>query len=207
MPTVSPTAVHEPPPPRLSSGQTVGCTSDPISGRQSRPPPDPVLVDGEEEYEVEVVINSRMFVDGCSTSFNGRATAMNTTVGRMLRMYTPELVTEFTPLIPELHAKYVELILTTYLSNPLKTVVPGRHSLEGGDVRDRPFPTPTPSRSSNSGHGCTTPTPSRTCNSGRGCATPTPSTDHLLIVSLLRSLSLPTVQSFLTYTNIHSCHP
>jgi len=29
--------------------------------RRSRPPPDPVLVDGEEEYEVEVVINSRMF--------------------------------------------------------------------------------------------------------------------------------------------------
>jgi len=56
-----PTAVHEPPPPRLSSGQTVAAPPDPISGRQSRPPPDPVLVDGEEEYEVEVVINSRMF--------------------------------------------------------------------------------------------------------------------------------------------------
>jgi hypothetical protein len=34
---------------------------DPISGRWSRPPPDPILVDGEEEYEVEVVINSCMF--------------------------------------------------------------------------------------------------------------------------------------------------
>jgi len=34
---------------------------DPISGRRSRPPPDPVLVDGEEEYEVEAVINSRLF--------------------------------------------------------------------------------------------------------------------------------------------------
>jgi len=28
---------------------------DLISGRQSRPPPDPVLVDGEEEYEVGAV--------------------------------------------------------------------------------------------------------------------------------------------------------
>jgi len=46
-----------------------------------------------------------------------------------------KLVTEFYSTHPELHAKYVELILTTYLSNPLKTVVPGRHSLEGGDVR------------------------------------------------------------------------
>jgi hypothetical protein len=34
---------------------------DPIPGCQSYPPPDPVLVDGEEEYEVEAVINSRMF--------------------------------------------------------------------------------------------------------------------------------------------------
>jgi hypothetical protein len=34
---------------------------DPIPGRRSHPPPDPVLVDGEEEYEVEAVINSRMF--------------------------------------------------------------------------------------------------------------------------------------------------
>ena len=34
---------------------------DPIPGQQSRPPPDPVLVDGEEEYKVEAVINSRLF--------------------------------------------------------------------------------------------------------------------------------------------------
>jgi hypothetical protein len=33
---------------------------DPIPGRRSSPPPDPVLIDGEEEYEVEVVINSCM---------------------------------------------------------------------------------------------------------------------------------------------------
>ena len=34
---------------------------DLIPGHQSYPPPDLVLVDGEEEYEVEVVINSCMF--------------------------------------------------------------------------------------------------------------------------------------------------
>ena len=34
---------------------------DLIPGWQSRPPLDPILVDGEEEYEVEAVINSRMF--------------------------------------------------------------------------------------------------------------------------------------------------
>jgi hypothetical protein len=34
---------------------------DPIPRRRSSPPPDPVLIDGEEEYEVEAVINSCMF--------------------------------------------------------------------------------------------------------------------------------------------------
>ena len=34
---------------------------DLIPGWQSHPPPDPVLVDGEEEYEVEAVINSCLF--------------------------------------------------------------------------------------------------------------------------------------------------
>src|ERR1700720_764057 len=33
---------------------------DPIPGRQSKPPPDPILVDGEEHYEVEAILDSRM---------------------------------------------------------------------------------------------------------------------------------------------------
>ena len=35
--------------------------TDPIPEWQNHPPPDPILVDGEEEYEVEAVINSYMF--------------------------------------------------------------------------------------------------------------------------------------------------
>jgi hypothetical protein len=31
---------------------------DPIPGRQARPPPPPVLVKGNEEFEVEKVLNS-----------------------------------------------------------------------------------------------------------------------------------------------------
>ena len=34
---------------------------DPIAGRHSDPPPPPELVDGEEEYVVEKVLDSRMF--------------------------------------------------------------------------------------------------------------------------------------------------
>jgi hypothetical protein len=34
---------------------------DPIEGRQSRPPPPPVLVEGEEHYEVEQILDSRMY--------------------------------------------------------------------------------------------------------------------------------------------------
>jgi hypothetical protein len=35
--------------------------ADPILGQRSDPPPDPVLVDGEEHYEVEAILNSRVF--------------------------------------------------------------------------------------------------------------------------------------------------
>ena len=35
------------------------CPPDPISGRQRPPPPEPELIDGELEYEVEKILNSR----------------------------------------------------------------------------------------------------------------------------------------------------
>jgi hypothetical protein len=33
---------------------------DPILGRQLAPPPPPTLIDSEEEYEVEAILDSRM---------------------------------------------------------------------------------------------------------------------------------------------------
>jgi transposase InsO family protein len=35
--------------------------ADPIVGRESKPPPPPTLIEGEPEYEVEKILNSRMF--------------------------------------------------------------------------------------------------------------------------------------------------
>ena len=35
--------------------------ADPIPGWRSDPPPDPVLMDGEEHYEVEAILDSRVF--------------------------------------------------------------------------------------------------------------------------------------------------
>ena len=34
---------------------------DPIPGRHPKPPPPPVIVDGEQEWEVEEILNSRQF--------------------------------------------------------------------------------------------------------------------------------------------------
>jgi len=47
--------------PVFSVVKLMAAPPDPIPGHRSYPPPDPVLVEGEEEYEVEAVINSRMF--------------------------------------------------------------------------------------------------------------------------------------------------
>src|ERR1700690_997752 len=55
--------------------------SDPIPGRRAVPPPDPVLVDGEEEFEVEKVLNSRMHYNCLEYLVNGRVTTLDTTLG------------------------------------------------------------------------------------------------------------------------------
>jgi len=34
---------------------------DPIIGRQANPPPDPTVIEGELEYEVEKILDSQMF--------------------------------------------------------------------------------------------------------------------------------------------------
>ena len=96
--------------------------------------------------------------DDCSTLFIGKATAMSTIARKRLQMYIlRSWLKSFTPPTPEPHTKYAEPILTTYPSTPLQTIVPRRHSLEGGwckgtihfQLRLRTY---------YSDHGCATPT-------------------------------------------------
>jgi len=65
----------------------------------------------EEEYEVEAVINSRMFRGRLHTSFQWKGYSYeHNSWEDATDVHSPELISEFTPLIPELHARYVELI-------------------------------------------------------------------------------------------------
>jgi hypothetical protein len=71
--------------------------------------------------------------DDSSTSSDGKVTVMSTIAGKMLRMYTLQhWLRSFTLLTLGPLIKYTKLTLTTSLSNHLWTVMPGRHSLEGG---------------------------------------------------------------------------
>jgi len=125
--------IYEPPIPCLSSGQIDArtCGSDP--GRRSDPPPDPVLVDGEEHYEVEAVLDSRIFRGrlqyliqwkGYSYEHNSWENATD--------VRSPTLVAKFYSTHPGAPVKYAKLTLTTFLSDHPWTVTPSRRSLEGG---------------------------------------------------------------------------
>jgi hypothetical protein len=106
---------------------------DPIAGCRVNPPPDPVLVDGEEEYEVEEIMNSRFF--------NHKLQFLVAWKGYGQEEWS--WVTE-----KDLHA--LELVEAFYQKNPgaprriqcltqdfARLLVPRR----GGDVRGRPLDT------------------------------------------------------------------
>src|ERR1700676_3463668 len=92
--------------------------ADLIPGQQSNPPPDPILVDGEEHYEVEAVLDSRIFQGqlqyliqwkGYSYEHNSWENATD--------VRSPTLIANSTlpTLVPPI--KYAKLTLTTLLSN------------------------------------------------------------------------------------------
>ena len=55
---------------------------DPIVRRRRNPPLPPELVDGEEEYIVEEILNSRMFRRKCKIRAEGRGTGSGVKRGR-----------------------------------------------------------------------------------------------------------------------------
>src|ERR1700689_5103548 len=99
---------------------------DPILGRQSSPPSNPVLVDGEKEYEVETILDSRIFRDG-------KGMVVNTITGKMPGKYTLQSwLWNFTPPIPKPPIKSIGPSLTTLPSGHYEIVMSGCHSLVGG---------------------------------------------------------------------------
>jgi hypothetical protein len=59
---------------------------DPIPGRHPQPPPPPEVIDGEDEYLVKKILDSKMFHGRLKfkiLKLNGKVTGQNTTVGNM----------------------------------------------------------------------------------------------------------------------------
>jgi len=71
--------------------------NDPIIGRRRNPPPPPELVDGEEEYIVEEILNSRMFRRKLQylVKWEGYGIEGNTWEYSENLAHAPEKVTEF----------------------------------------------------------------------------------------------------------------
>jgi hypothetical protein len=120
---------------------------DPIEGRQPHPPPPPEIVDGEEEYIVEEILDSKMMNrklrylvkwEGYGVEHNSWEPWDN--------IHAPERVTDFHRRHPGA-ARHIRTV--DFNSIPFRSIAPlevsGRHSLEGGvDVRGHPIPHPTP---------------------------------------------------------------
>ena len=111
---------------------------DPVQGQHVPPPPFPEIIDGEEEWVVEEILNSRMINrklrylvkwDGFRIEHNSWEPWDN--------IHAPDLVSEFHrkhPGAPRL-IRLIDFNAIAFRSIP-SSVVPGRHSLEEGmDVR------------------------------------------------------------------------
>ena len=108
---------------------------DPIPGRCAPPPPPPELVDGEEEYVVEKVLNSRMFRrklqylikwEGYNTEHNSWTNADD--------VHAPELMAEFhrdNPSAPR-HIRALVFGSIPFRSIPEVNIAPSRRNSEGG---------------------------------------------------------------------------
>jgi len=118
----------------------------PIEGRQPHPPPPPELIDGEEEYIVEEILDSKMMNkklrylvkwEGYGVEHNSWEPWDN--------IHAPEHITDFHRKHPGAARHIRRVISTPFLFDLFYLLgVSGRHSLEGGvDVRGHPTSPPT----------------------------------------------------------------
>ena len=93
---------------------------DPIPGRQAPPPPPPELVDGEEEYTVEEILNSRMFRHKLQylVKWEGYGVEHNTWEYLENLDNAAEAVAEFHTKTQLPHGAYVPLPSAQFLSGP-----------------------------------------------------------------------------------------
>jgi hypothetical protein len=110
---------------------------DPIAGRHTNPPPDPVPVDGEEEYKVKEIMNSRFFSRKLQflVAWKGYGQEEWSWVNEK-DLHAPELVEAFYQKNPG--APWQIRCLTTDFA---RSLVPRRGVMSGDDPLTRdPFP-------------------------------------------------------------------
>src|SRR3979490_1216840 len=114
---------------------------DPIPNRRAEPPPPPELVDGEEHYVVEKVLDSRLMRGRLHflVKWEGYGYEENTWVAEE-DMAAPAKVQEFYQLHPGAPRRILSMAFDSLVSHVSRT----QHSREGGDVRGQPIPNTEP---------------------------------------------------------------
>ena len=104
---------------------------DPIVGCRRRSPPEPVIVDGEQEYEVDEILDSRLRNAKLQflVSWKGYGREENSWVSER-DLHAPELIDSFYQRNPDA-PRYVRILQRNFT----RSFSPRR----GGDVRGRPL--------------------------------------------------------------------
>jgi hypothetical protein len=112
---------------------------DPVPGRRFPPPPPPEIVDGEEEWEVEEILDSKMMNRKLRYLVKWKDFGIEHNSWEPWdNLHSPELVTDFHRRHPGA-ARRIRAV--DFNSLPFEPRVPGRHPFKGGvDVRGHPIP-------------------------------------------------------------------